>query len=672
MNYYDIDVHMADNDDIYAPPVPKNILQRIDNYQIYSLILCEYRSTSSGIKKTMIPISSSGNYGNYGFYSTNIFYYTTTEGFNNPPPIVGRVEFTSATKMIAFQRFSIEKIPINFDEIARKLNVKPKDVRLYKYVSSSSVIKTTSDTLPNGVPPPIIQAEYVDVAANNNLDLSQYSYVSRDHVTTTPGSFTGNSSYSTNVYKLIQDKYTSVGTVPILLDMYALLTGYIADTRLLADNHPTILPNTTGEMSIKYYRQNPFETVPNVLSIDWYMYKIKLIKGKALRLPIINPVFGTLIIDGDDQLVADVKSQLSITQPNRYKWSDYLAENIDALVDEWKQIHDSYILPSAPPSNLVVFENIETQYLEPLNKILSANNNCWNNDPTNYPDVGIEYGINLPKVLSIANSIPNSREKAYEWHIEPQIDGSFGRLIMNSPQLLEIHAALNAGKWGVNPDDPTKAPVVTLGWLVEKIAWLCGIRPKRNGEIDKDNEKKLVRQVIDNKKNLEPKEIGVTSFGKLGMVVKRINNRFNNKNEIVSDQCVIVQDIPQLMQEYFEQINLALGLQESSAVEIKQGEKGETKARFNSQLEILIELLNLMSNGNEMIRSTLVSSLISQSQSSEIIAGLGLPSVTKTIPIKIDKKVHQIPFKGIAAHRSISQEVATCTYNIGVVLGQVL
>jgi hypothetical protein len=73
-----------------------------------------------------------------------------------------------------------------------------------------------------------------------------------------------------------------------------------------------------------------------------------------------------------------------------------------------------------------------------------------------------------------------------------------------------------------------------------------------------------------------------------------------------------------------------------------------------------------------MTRAALVSSLVTQSQTNELIAGLGLPSVTKTIPIKIGKKVRQVPFKGIAAHRSIAQEVATCTYNVGIVLGQVL
>lgn len=255
------------------------------------------------------------------------------------------------------------------------------------------------------------------------------------------------------------------------------------------------------------------------------------------------------------------------------------------------------------------------------------------------------------------------------------LDGTYGDDMADSAMLKLISNTVNAPKWGVNPDNPDVLRVDNLGWRINRICDVWGIRVKPDGTIDTDKEKKLTRQVIDKTKNIDDKKIGVNGFGELGMLVRRITNRFKKKGknaEIVSDQCVIVQDIPQLMQEYFEQINLALGIQESSAIELRQGEKGQDVARFNNQLEMLIELINLMSSGNEMVRAALVSSLVTQSQTNELIAGLGLPSVTKTIPVKIDNKVSQIPFKGIAAHRSISQEIATCTYNVGIATGQLL
>jgi hypothetical protein len=272
-----------------------------------------------------------------------------------------------------------------------------------------------------------------------------------------------------------------------------------------------------------------------------------------------------------------------------------------------------------------------------------------------------QYLIETPAIVG-TGTIDNPQTPAthkLDWYIK----NSAGE------KVTAIWKALGGNKYGTNNIDNTKDRVTNLGFLVERIAKVLGIRFDDNGKIEVDKEKATVRKVIDKSKNIDSEKVGVNSFGEGGMVVKRINNRFSHKGEIVSDQCVVLQDIPDLIQEYFEQSNLALGIQESSAIEIKQG---TTAARFNSQLELLIELVNLMSSSNEMTRAALVSSLVTQSQTNELIAGLGLPSVTKTIPVKIDKKVTQLPFKGIAAHRSISQEIATCTYNVGIATGQLL
>lgn len=479
-----------------------------------------------------------------------------------------------------------------------------------------------------------------------------------------------------------------------------LLSGYPSDSRTIADS-PTIVAPITGEIEIKYYRQNKLEPVPNLRTIDWHLIKIKVEQNISFTLPISGCVIGTLSISNPI-----VKSQILNTLANstEYPYKYYFSEYLPELFLSWNQ--------------LVV--NSGNLYLL---RILAANNNHWNNRPIPTPD--LNFDITHP-MLAIDN------ERAYNWHIKPQSDSSYGDLVMDSPRTIEtrlmieqllialnalqyqveipaivgtgtvenpetpakhkldwyikntqgssipaaiitkiteIWKALGGAKYATNQLDNTKDRVTNLGFLTERIAKVLGIRFDDNGKIDVDKEKSIVRKVIDGTKNVDAEKVGINSFGDGGLVVKRINNRFKQKGEIVSDQCVVVQDMPDLIQEYFHQANLALGIQESSAIEIKQD---GTVARFNSQLEILVELVNLMSSGNEMTRAALVSSLVTQSQTNELIAGLGLPSVTKTIPVKIGKKVSQLPFKGIAAHRSIAQEVATCTYNVGIVLGQVL
>lgn len=444
-------------------------------------------------------------------------------------------------------------------------------------------------------------------------------------------------------------------------DYENLINGYYLDSRTLPSNIKIVAPQTKTVL-IEYYRQNLSEGVPSLKSIDWMYYKVDLIKGRECYLPIFSPVLGTLWID-DPVIESLIKGIPAL--PGQYSYADCFPSAVSGLFSYWNGLYEAAnsIATAVSPGSLIS-DFITTQVSSSV-KILGASNNYWNNAQA-VNNLGFD--INHPMF-----AVDNLR--AYNWHIKPQSDGSYGDLVMNSPLLENIGKALDVAKWSVNADDPNLPRVDNLGWRINRICDVAGIRVKTDGTIDTDRDKKLVRQVVNKDKTIDAKKIGIISFGELGMVVKRISNRFKRKGksaEIVSDQCVIVQDIPQLMQEYFDQINLALGIQESSAIEIKQGDKGEDIARFNNQLEILIELVNLMSSSNEMTRSTLVSSLVTQSQTNELIAGLGLPSVTKTIPIQIGKKVTQLPFKGIAAHRSISQEVATATYNIGIVLGQVL
>jgi hypothetical protein len=504
--------------------------------------------------------------------------------------------------------------------------------------------------------------------------------------------------YNGSSFDGINDNYINVfqmKTFPTVVSIgranyIDLLRGYPPDNRMLVQR-PVIIPAISEKIEISYYRENKMESVEDLQSIDWMFYDCQLQQGVPYTLPIVDCCLGTLYLSSQS-----VKSQIlnTVVPNNYYNLKYFLNENLPDLFAEWNQ-------GQLATNNIL--------------RVIGANNNHWNNKPTSTSD--LNFDITHP-MFAIDN------QRAYNWHIKPQIDGSYGDLIMDSPRTIEtrlmveqlikalnaleyqnetpaiigtgtidnpqtpathkldwyiknsagekvtaIWKALGGNKYGTNSIDNTKERVTNLGFLVERIAKVLGIRFDDNGKIDVDKEKSMVRKVIDGSQNIDPEKVGINGYGDGGMVVKRINNRFKKKGEIVSDQCVVLQDMPDLIQEYFEQANLALGIQESSAIEIKQD---GTAARFNNQLEILIELLNLLSSGNQMTRAALVSSLVTQSQTNELIAGLGLPSVTKTIPVKIDKKVQQVPFKGIAAHRSISQEIATCTYNVGIALGQLL
>jgi hypothetical protein len=480
---------------------------------------------------------------------------------------------------------------------------------------------------------------------------------------------------------------------------FDLVYGYRLDKRSIPQQITLVSPVNT-KIRVCYYRLNPYEQFrekeKELTSLDYTDREIILKKNIPYTLKVQGIVLGTLFIDSGSINISSAENSSS------YYPLEYLMYNpvlIGNLFFHWRTLFNTELQQKETDHPYFFSRYPSSKQALPSTgknlKILTASNDYWHNS-TSFNDLGYDSNhpffntntnpVVLPAHPKIQFDTPGiiiekyndsmvSTNMIIQNHFALQQDNSYGNLTMNSPLVIEIgemmekvFLALEAEKYSVDENNPNEPRVATLGNYIEKIAYLLGYRPEPDGTFIKSVEKGRVKKIISKDKQLDDKKIGVTNFAEEGMVLKRINNRFK-KDEIVSDQCVIVKDFPQLIGEYHEQVCLALGIQESSAVEIK---KTDSTARYKSQLEMLTEVLNLVVVSNEMTRSILVSSLVTQSQSNETIAALGLPSVTKTIPVTIDKKTTQIPYKGVAAHRSISQEIATCTHNIGIVAGHLI
>jgi hypothetical protein len=649
--YYSIAEYMDFAEDDDAPTTPKASLQQYDNYQIYSLVCCDYPFKGTSLQKKKVRVAQRKP------QSDTFFGYVETDVFEDRQ-LYKYVSDGKAFKAIAFQRYAPIKMPIDFDTIAAKLVIQPHDYYIYRYRASVNSLGSYTDYLNQLAPRPQGFFDGFDLSPfTNSENINGYNYVVFNY------SEYGSSPISprsfVRIFSIMQDRFISGGKIDPLLEMSALITGYSADPRSRPSNYPQIKPLYSGNLSISYYRQNIYEPISEITSLDWYTYNVQLSKGKNICLPLIDPVFGTLIITGEQNLVSDAKSQLVNSESGRYRWSDFYVENVDDIIGQWRAIYDSFPPQSPPDETLDIFEKNYAVHGAPILRVLSANNNHWNNDDINYNDTNF---IEDHRLFIVDD------KRGYEAHIMDQSDGSYGNLVMNSPKLEDIWNAIEAGKYAINSLDETKPRVTNLGHLVEKIAFLLGYRPDDNGEFSKAVEETRVRKILPANKSVDPKKVGVNNFGDEGMILSRNINRFKNK-DIVDDECVVIQDLIQLLSEFQDRDNVAFGKQESSAVEINNA---NGKSRYNNQLEMLIEIVNLVKDSNDMVRAALVSGLVTQGQTSEIISGLGLPSVTKTLPVSIDGKDKQIPYKGIAAHRSISQEIATCTYNVGIVTGQLI
>jgi hypothetical protein len=597
--------------------------------------------------------------------------------------------------------------------------VKSYSVKIWEYPDRAPY-PLTEDVYKSLCPPPIPAAGYDIIPRSKLIPRFTSSYFADVGSIVLDQNVTG--------YKYSIDKALKDNDKPCYRH---LITGYKLDSRSLP-SQLTITSTTDKFITVGYYKRNKLEPIPNLISVDWVNVEVALKANVQFLIDITDIVLGTLYLSkpvlaqSNGTIPYAALFSTGLNDLFNYWMQLYTSDNLSTLpyVSETKKIHLISANNNIWNNNPSIEADINYDINHPLFVVDNQRAYNWHIKPVS-EGIGTlimdsprtieihaaleaaKYTKEVPAIIgtgtadnpqtpaihtlgySIANGggqkldeIHKSLEAAKYTKEVPAIIGTgtadnpqtpaihtLGYSIANGggQKLDEIHKSLEADKYSRIPGSNSRR-IATLGHLISKISSILGYRPEPDGNFIEDTEKTLVRKIVSSNYKVDKTKIGVNNFGSDGMLLKRLNNRFDG-DKIAHDECVIVKDLPQLLAEYQDQINLALGLQESSAVEIKNN--SET-SRYSNQLSMLSELLNLASSNHDMIRAALISSLIAQGQTSETIAALGLPTVTKTLPIDVDGKITHLPYKGVAPHRSISQEVATCTQNVGIVLGQLL
>jgi hypothetical protein len=427
-----------------------------------------------------------------------------------------------------------------------------------------------------------------------------------------------------------------------------LLSGYSLDDRTIPSN-PNIIPVEDETISIEYYRENSLEPIPELRSIYWVVRIIKLIKDTPITLPITNCVLGTLNISSPSV----INSILSLSTPNdRYSWNYLFVNSLSSLFLHWRSLYEA---DNQVPANTLIFP--ESTILHKL----AANNNAWDNADLS-GNLDINFDISHP-MFSLNDG------RSYNWHIKPQNDTSRGDLVMDSIRTIEIHAALDAAKWGVHPDDPNMTRVDNLGWRIERGNQVLGIRVKPDGTIDKDLEKTTNRRLHaegDEQNNIL--EYNPNCFGSKGMLVRHLPNKFSSAGTVAGGYRK-VKDIPQYLAEMHEQANAAMGYQEGTAIEIQLD--GKTY-RYPNQLALMTEIFVTMKQTATYSKGAFFSSLIAEQSIKEVMGGLGLRTVDKFLEFKVAGKIVKLYYKGISASQSIRRKLSAVTTNIGMVIGNII
>jgi hypothetical protein len=445
-----------------------------------------------------------------------------------------------------------------------------------------------------------------------------------------------------------------------------LVSGFSLDPRKIGK--VKFKANSSRTIKFACYCRNKFESHPRLEhSLDWRAGELKVIAGKYYTLPVIDIVLGTLVVDTTTRSEITNTSTPANTYPYRYLFFDNLAD----LFSEWLQLF------AAPPVNQQVYPFANTYISTTLDetgnqtpvltfsksvykfksivRIMAANNDLWG------------HGL-----LTNSQNQPLNNHSIFDFNHQDllettQLDGSYGEYMTDSPRILEIWAALEAGKYATYIDGSgTNTPrVATLGHFIEKTSSFLGYRPEPDGSIDIEKEKTVYASAVVKGDFVGGQDYHAGRFGKKGMYVKRVPNKLGANGKWEPGGIVKIHDLPQLHTELFGQTNQALNLQDSTSITIRDGSNTHN---YPNQLALLSEIATGVLQHRRQIREIWASSIVTQKTVNEVLAGFGLPVVNKSLTMN----GQQLPYWGIQPSQSLQKEIATATYQGGAQLGQLL
>ncbi len=481
-----------------------------------------------------------------------------------------------------------------------------------------------------------------------------------------------------------------------------LAIGYVLDTRLFPDE-PTIVPTENKTVKIGYYQWNYLEKLPGLVSIDWVVYERELTKNISIKLPVKKCVFGTLHC-------SDIATKTAIqslpTIANSYPYNNYFPEALPSIFTHWRALYAASAILDIPIGATNVVLTTETGRTL---RVIGANNDRWLNRPllSQTPDSNI---LQYHPMFDIDNT------RAYNWHIAPQFDTDGkdkgrGVLEMDSIRTIEIHAALEAANnykevaeiigtgTAANPQQAAKHTVFwyiknvekintiwkvlggdkfatyvdpatqvkvdrvsTLGWYVENIARVLGLRVDEKAYINSNEEEKTYTRTILTNPIYNKNAYSKNSFGRYG----RLTPHLTNSNGLQAYDKVA--DIPQLLEAQFEHLNRSLGIQQGTEIEVLNSTTGK-KDYYPNQLAMMLDIhskiteiqLNAKENHNLL--------QVIAHEVRELFSGTGIPMSFKSLWTRYG----EFMFVGHQSDRgSILTSLTTLKINVGMLVGNLL
>ena len=260
----------------------------------------------------------------------------------------------------------------------------------------------------------------------------------------------------------------------------------------------------------------------------------------------------------------------------------------------------------------------------------------------------------------------------YFLYLQDSVTDEFVLNMPDSIRVKEIHAALQAATFAQDPQSPNLTRVANIGYYVERIARVLGISVNPDGSILGIRQKRTIEPGepipagwnfgqwgLNNGGQPETggQQGGNASEFRDGIVYEQRSNRafldeFNpgaGVAELKRGAYVLCENIPQLMDEFWDDLDKGLGWQDLGASAIPNADGSGKYCTYEGAAKLLTEIAYDVSRISQHTAQTQICVMICQALANELLRSTGQPLAVKSFDIGIGGGTPAaVPYRGLA------------------------
>jgi hypothetical protein len=263
---------------------------------------------------------------------------------------------------------------------------------------------------------------------------------------------------------------------------------------------------------------------------------------------------------------------------------------------------------------------------------------------------------------STAQEVEETANRLNQLSLNEDADNDY---MPDSKRIKEIHAALGAGDYAYDPQQPSNYRWANLGKLIEATATLLGYSVNADGTIRPIRQSKYIAagQPIpagwilgqwgrNHGGNTEGQTGGNPNEERFGLAYEVRSNKFDvdpykgTPSKITNGGYVLVENLPQLLHILLDDLDKALGWQDLGALAITSPNDGKPVG-YEGLASLILELAYGQSRISRQTSGAHISSMITQATLYEVLASLGVAVQNKEFEVKSGIYKGKVPYPGL-------------------------